>query len=123
MAGDAKGWQASASPSQVSLYCRSLDTFERSRGREEGMTAWRSSGDDEEMRRTGREYSGVVCNERRFVIPPVVEREQERQGGQSYKPFLGQFGRLLVGSKFQVKFSPGSIICCIIFEDTADATA
>ena len=68
MLRDTKGWQASANPSQVSLYCRSLDTFEKGDG-----AAWRN-GDDVDVERG--ESSGVLCNERRFVIPTVVKRER-----------------------------------------------
>ena len=53
----------------MSLYCRSLDTFEKGDG-----AAWRN-GDDGDVERG--ESSGVLCNERRFVIPTVVKRERE----------------------------------------------
>ena len=72
MLRDTKGWQASASPSQVSLYCRSLDTFEKGDG-----AAWRGATATMGMWMERGESGGVLCNERRFVIPTVVKRERE----------------------------------------------
>ena len=87
MAGDANGVQASASPSQVSLYCRSLDTFERSRAeeREERMTAWRSSSDDEEMRTERVEW--CVMSADSSFRPSSKESKHVKQGANPTNSF------------------------------------